>query len=285
MKCTVLFASPRGEASNTLAVTRPVTDALTQAGWEVERFSLYDMDIQPCRACRGCQSDWEHPACVLRDDMQPIFESVLSADLLLLASPIYSWYCTAPLKAALDRMVYAMNKYYGDQGRGPSLWRGRAVAAVTCRARSARMPSAPQLLARLVPLPRVPRVPMRLPTRAASHVARMSARRVRAVAIPRARNRSPQCPPLPIRSRMVRSRSRAVVPEMAGERLPRLRVAPLATSASRAKIAVARARPTRAKSAVAVAVPASRARMVARARPRLRPHHNRPPANNARERI
>lgn len=76
------------------------------------------MDIQPCRACRGCQRDWEHPACVLRDDMQPIFESVLSAVLLLLASPIYSWYCTAPLKAALDRMVYAMNKYYGDQGRG-----------------------------------------------------------------------------------------------------------------------------------------------------------------------
>ena len=112
-----------------------------------------------------------------------------------------------------------------------------------------------------------------------------SARRARAVAIPRARNRSPQCPPWPIRSRMARSRSRAVVPGMAGERLPRLRVAPLATSASRARIAVARARPTRVKSAVAVVVPASRARMVARARPRLRPHHNRPPANNARERI
>ena len=124
MKCTVLFASPRGEASNTLAVTRPVTDALTQAGWEVERFSLYDMDIQPCRACRGCQSDWEHPACVLRDDMQPIFESVLSADLLLLASPIYSWYCTAPLKAALDRMVYA-------RAHDARRLRGRAVAAVT----------------------------------------------------------------------------------------------------------------------------------------------------------
>ena len=147
------------------------------------------------------------------------------------------------------------------------------------------MLSAPQPLARPVPPLRLVLVPTHLPTRAASHVARMSARRARAVAIPRARNRSPQCPPLPIRSRMARSRSRAVVPEMAGERLPRLRVAPLATSASRAKIAVARARPTRAKSAVAVAVPASRARMVARARPRLRPHHNRPPANNARERI
>lgn len=131
MKCTVLFASPRGEASNTLAMTRPVADALTQAGWAVEWFSLYDLNLQPCYACRGCQRDWEHPACVLHDDMQPIFESVLSADLILLASPIYSSFCTVPLKAALDRMVYAMNKYYGDQGRGPSIWRGRAVAAVT----------------------------------------------------------------------------------------------------------------------------------------------------------
>lgn len=159
------------------------------------------------------------------------------------------------------------------------------AAAVICRARSARTPSAPQPLARLVPLPRVPRPPTRLPTRAASHVARRSARRVRAVAIPRARSRSHRFLPWPIRFRTARSRSRAVVPAMAEELPPRLCVAPLATSASRARIAVARARPTRAKSAVAVAVPASRARMVARARPRLRPHHNRPPANNARERI
>ena len=118
------------------------------------------------------------------------------------------------------------------------------------------MPSAPQLLARLVPLPRVPRPPMRLPTRAASSATMTSAPRVRVVA-----------------------------PEMAEGRLPRPRAALLATNAICAKIVVARARPTRVKSAVVVAVPASRARMVARARPRLRPHHNRPPANNARERI
>lgn len=84
---------------------------------------------------------------------------------------------------------------------------------------------------------------------------------------------------------MARSRSHVVVPEMAEGRLPRPRAALLATNASRAKIVVARVRPTRAKSAVAVVVPASRVKMVARARLRLRLHHNRPPANNARERI
>lgn len=131
MRCTVLFASPRGERSNTLALLRPWLDAWHQAGHEARVFSLYDMDIKPCSACRGCQNDWQRPACVTQDDMQPIFDSVLQSDLLLLATPIYSWFCTPPMKAALDRLVYAMEKYYGPAGRGPSLLAGKALAAVT----------------------------------------------------------------------------------------------------------------------------------------------------------
>lgn len=107
----------------------------------------------------------------------------------------------------------------------------------------------------------------------------------RAVAIPRARNRSPQCPPWPIRSRMARS---GHAPSSRGwrgsgcqgfawRRSRRARAARESRWRGLGRPGV--------KSAVAVVVPASRARMVARARPRLRPHHNRPPANNARERI
>ena len=59
-----------------------------------------------------------------------IFDSVLSCDMILLASPIYSWYCTAPMKAVLDRLVYGLNKYYGEQ-KGPSLWAGKKVALIT----------------------------------------------------------------------------------------------------------------------------------------------------------
>ena len=37
-----------------------------------------------------------------------------------------------PMKALLDRLVYGMNKYYGDK-KGPSLWAGKDVALVsTC---------------------------------------------------------------------------------------------------------------------------------------------------------
>ena len=94
-------------------------------------FSLFDLHIEPCRACRGCQMDWEHPACVLADDMPAIFDAALRSDILLLAAPIHSWFCPAPMKAALDRFVYALNKYYGPRGRGPSLLSGKSLAILT----------------------------------------------------------------------------------------------------------------------------------------------------------
>ena len=130
MKCCVLFASPRGEQSNTRALMTEFLEAWHAAGHTSVVHSLYDLTIRPWLACRGCQQDWSGPNCVIDDDMTEIFADILSCDLLLLASPIYNWYCTAPLKAAMDRCIYALCKYYGEE-RGPSLWEGKAVAAIT----------------------------------------------------------------------------------------------------------------------------------------------------------
>ncbi len=131
MHMTVFFASPRGEHSNTRALLGPFLDTWRAAGHTAEEFSLYDLHIEPCRACRGCQQDWERPACVIADDMTPPFDAVLRSDILLLAAPIHSWFCPAPMKAALDRLVYAMDKYYGDRGKGPSLLSGKSMAILT----------------------------------------------------------------------------------------------------------------------------------------------------------
>lgn len=130
MRACVLFASPRGGESNTLALTNIFLDTWRAAGHEAEVFSLYDLSIAPCRACRGCQADHTAPHCAICDDMELIFESILRSDLIVFASPIYSWYCTAPLKAAMDRLVYALCKFYGEK-KGPSLLEGKAVCALT----------------------------------------------------------------------------------------------------------------------------------------------------------
>jgi multimeric flavodoxin WrbA len=131
MKVCVLIGSPR-EKGNTAAILRPFCAELEQAGHQVHSIGLYERHIEGCRACRVCQENWQATDCAIDDDAAAIFPAVLQSDLLVLATPIYSWYCTAPMKALLDRMVYVMNKYYGEK-KGPALWEGKAVATVvTC---------------------------------------------------------------------------------------------------------------------------------------------------------
>lgn len=127
----ILLASPRKQG-NTAALTQPFQAQLERLGWTCRVTWLYDLDIRPCQACRVCQRDWSVFGCPQADDMQAVFDGVLACDLLVLATPIYSWYCTPPMKAVLDRLVYGMNKYYGRE-KGPSLWAGKSVALIaTC---------------------------------------------------------------------------------------------------------------------------------------------------------
>ncbi len=131
MKVTILEGSPR-RTGNTAALLEPFCEELDIAGAEVKRIFLHDRDLKPCTACRYCQEDWTGFGCSRFDEMPEIFDSILAADLVVIATPIYSWYCTPPVKAVLDRMMYGMNKFYGDT-RGPSLWEGKAFALLmTC---------------------------------------------------------------------------------------------------------------------------------------------------------
>ena len=128
-KVCILLGSPRKQG-NTIQIVRPFREEMEHLGHVCSTIWLYDKQLMPCHACRTCQRDWSIFGCPLPDDMGEIFQAVLACDLLVLATPIYSWYCTPPMKAVLDRLVYGMNKYYGDE-KGPALWRGKEVALIT----------------------------------------------------------------------------------------------------------------------------------------------------------
>ena len=131
MKYLILMGSPRGKG-NTHELLKPFMDELSLHGVEHELVWLYDKNIKPCIACRSCQKDWTIFGCPIRDDGQEIFDKIIEAHTIILATPIYSWFCTPPMKALLDRMVYGMNKYYGE-AKGPSLWAGKRLAIIaTC---------------------------------------------------------------------------------------------------------------------------------------------------------
>lgn len=129
MKICILMGSPRKEG-NTAALVKPFVEAMQEKGAECSVFELYDLDLRPCTACRTCQQDWSIFGCPQNDDMQQIFDAVRASDLVVLASPIYSWYCTPPMKTVIDRLVYGMNKYYGEE-MGPSIWAGKKLALIS----------------------------------------------------------------------------------------------------------------------------------------------------------
>lgn len=129
MKCCILMGSPR-KNGNTASLLKPFQEELNAASVETEPIWLYEKNMMPCIGCRICQEDWSGFGCFQRDDVQNIVNQILTSDLLVLATPIYSWYCTAPMKALLDRLVYGLNKYYGSE-KGPSLWAGKKVALIT----------------------------------------------------------------------------------------------------------------------------------------------------------
>lgn len=131
MKACILMGSPR-KTGNTATLLEPFREELEHRGTETETVWLYDREIRPCVACRSCQRDWTIFGCPQRDDGQALFDLVLGSELVVLATPIYAWYCTPPMKALLDRLVYGMNKYYGE-AKGPALWAGKAMALLmTC---------------------------------------------------------------------------------------------------------------------------------------------------------
>lgn len=52
--------------------------------------------------------------------------------MIVLATPVYAFFCTAPMKALLDRAIYAGNKNYGRTKGAPWLNGKRVASIVTC---------------------------------------------------------------------------------------------------------------------------------------------------------
>ena len=129
MKVCILMGSPR-ENGNTASLLKPFIEEIQKEGFGYNLFWLKDMDIDPCTSCRTCQADWNEFGCIKMDDMYKIYEAIMKSELIVFASPIYSWYCTPQMKVALDRLVFGMNKIYGEKV-GPLLWKGRKAAIIT----------------------------------------------------------------------------------------------------------------------------------------------------------
>ncbi len=127
MKISIFMGSARING-NTAELCKPFVSELKSLGVEVTYITLANKRINPCKSCYMCQNVTGTYGCVQTDDdMLEIINEIINSDIIVLATPIYTWYCAAEMKAMLDRH-YGLNKYYGT-GTG-SLWVGKSVAII-----------------------------------------------------------------------------------------------------------------------------------------------------------
>ena len=107
-KIVILNGSPRPKG-NTAGLIEAFVNGAKQAGHEIVRFDLQKMDIHPCLGCLGGGKDPQSP-CVQKDGMAEIYPHYETADVLVLASPMYYWCITAQLKTAFDRLFAVTEK-------------------------------------------------------------------------------------------------------------------------------------------------------------------------------
>jgi multimeric flavodoxin WrbA len=73
-----------------------------EANHQVEKVFLAEKKINYCRGCYGCEGNGQ---CVQKDDMAHILDSMMAADVIVLATPVYFYTMCAQMKTVIDRTV------------------------------------------------------------------------------------------------------------------------------------------------------------------------------------
>ncbi|MBU0675925.1 MAG: flavodoxin family protein [Proteobacteria bacterium] len=95
----IFQGSPR-KKGNTETLIEAVIDGIASGGGTSELIRLAELNIHPCIGCGGCDKKGR---CVVKDDMTPLYEKIMAARRVILASPIYFYSITAQAKAFVDR--------------------------------------------------------------------------------------------------------------------------------------------------------------------------------------
>jgi multimeric flavodoxin WrbA len=99
MKVLGIVCSARKEGNTEILVKEALASA-QEAGAETELVLVAGKNIMPCDGCNSCR---QTGACHIKDDMQPIFKQLETADGIIFGSPVYFGSVSAQAKAIMDR--------------------------------------------------------------------------------------------------------------------------------------------------------------------------------------
>jgi multimeric flavodoxin WrbA len=120
------MGSPR-IGGNTDLLLGEALKGVESVGAEAEKIAICKLKIAPCAEYYGCLKDGN---CVIHDDMDALYPKLLSADRIVIASPIFFYGISAQLKAFIDRGQALWARKYVLKQELPNSGRKGAFIAV-----------------------------------------------------------------------------------------------------------------------------------------------------------
>ncbi len=109
MKIVTLMGSPRPKGATATVLGK--FEERVSGEHEIVHFDVAQLDIIGCRGCFACASSLVEPGCVHDDDGLRILKEIVSADLVIYATPLYMWGIASDLRALMERHICLVKGY------------------------------------------------------------------------------------------------------------------------------------------------------------------------------
>jgi len=117
MKTLGISSSPR-LGGNTDAMIREVLHGASSKGAETTFINISQYNITGCVSCMHCR---KKVGCAIQDDMQKVYDEIVSADIVVLGSPVYMGQVNGQFKVFMDRLFPFVNVDFTSKINKPSM--------------------------------------------------------------------------------------------------------------------------------------------------------------------
>lgn len=100
-KILVISSSPRKGGNSDILCDQFIAGAM-EAGYKAEKIFLRNKKINYCTGCGVCNNNGKK-SCSQKDDMTEILDKIISADVIVMATPVYFYTMCGQMKTFIDR--------------------------------------------------------------------------------------------------------------------------------------------------------------------------------------
>lgn len=103
-KVLILHGSPNIDG-NTGKLVKIFSNEMEKRGHTVERVNIAEKEITPCIGCMTCQETTGELGCIYEDEGTTLLNAMISADMVVITSPLYFATFTSQIKPLIDRSL------------------------------------------------------------------------------------------------------------------------------------------------------------------------------------